>query len=608
MQPLAYLAIRCCISWIQFLERKDRAFVSSTSIVLTTGPVHCWSLVYALFIAVHLRTYRHIGHHQYEEQLPLWVWWIETLTVLSTVVWWIASCALAFTRIVSDDMLGLPVSRYDAYTPKFLRVVLSRQFRDWLSIAHMSSGIGLFLCLLFLACALPLMPGEIVTSELCLIFVAAIHALVLLAIALRSALSLGDKGPAEAALLCAAEEAATLGPQLCVLLTLANVPGSSSRFERAAFMAVAASWGASLAACGRQPPKCVGMVAAPSLTELGVCLAVDVASSITLFLCFPPLNAWPMWLLGVLLVLIGFLLTYNDLRSPLVELLEPIMPFRNDAGMRLPAPVRDGLRGLSRGVAVLCAMVVAWDISVHIHSGSAPRTEPAVEEFTNSRHDFSELHDEDYPDKWSADSRMLLRWQASAEFPGEVRALELAAEALQLNVDKLSVDHSLHHRRILVFRFLGPIERGPPHIAVYERWQEFLSAPSGVLASLVEKAFPPYLDAGLCLSLPPLPPQANSSNPEGGEAEHPSLFQTHQILKSVEGVEERLAYAEACWEWRRHEFAEDDLYAGGEYDGPMLEGADEADGDEVYTDEQVEQMKTGESEPAAEESPPPPAA
>ena len=58
MQPLVYLAVRGWLGWIQFVERSKRAFLNSSLVLVAAGAVHCWAVVYSLFVAVHTRAMR----------------------------------------------------------------------------------------------------------------------------------------------------------------------------------------------------------------------------------------------------------------------------------------------------------------------------------------------------------------------------------------------------------------------------------------------------------------------------------------------------------------------------------------------------------------------
>jgi len=600
MQPLAYLAVRCCIGWIQFLEHSGHAFVCNVPVVLTTGPVHCWSIVYALFIAVHLRTYRQVGHAEYEEQLPLWMWGIETITVVSTAAWWLASCGLAFARIVSDDMFGLPSSRYDTYTPQLFRFVVSKGFREALSAVHMASGIGLFASVLFLCFAIPFMAGDFAVYEFCMLTVASTFALAHVVLAVCSAT--GDFNEWElAGTLGAAAEASSLGPQLCVMFTLAGVPWQAAAWQRAFYLSAVTAFAAAVVACGWQPPRAAGVAVPPSHFELGTCAALNLVAVAALLLCFPPLSVWPMWLLGALLVAIGFCLTLPDLRGSLMELCEPVMPLRSDRGRGPPAPLREVLRSSARILVLLCSLVILWDLAVHTHKHVEHETSHEAD-MAHAMHGEAEAEHEPtpgswmdtYPDKWSADTRLLLRWSAeqAKEFPGQDVALEYAAEALGLEKGKLAPIHLFPEYNLLLFKFLGPNDLSRPHYNVHEHWQELVLAPYGHLAGVVDGKFPAYLDAGICLELPVAP--------EGGLQSLDTTAIEHTLRHITDESDDhaRMAYAAACGHWRHEMFPDEDSHPGG-YDGASYEDIMEARhaGEEWSEDMHMEDVHAGEAGP-----------
>jgi len=582
MQPLAYLAVRACISWIQFLERKHRAFLSNVPIVLTTGPVHCWSVVYALFIAVHLRTFRHYGSSEYETQLPFWMWGIETVTVISTVVWWVASCGLVFVRVVSDDMFGLPQTRYDSYwyMPKLFRYVLSKGFREILAMAHMLSGFGLFLSVLVICCVMPFQPGAPSFAENCLIFVAFAFALVHAIIAARSAF--GDvPGREQLAMLAAAAEGAALGPQLCIVLSLADVPGNPTFMEKMLYTATVAAFTSSMCVCYLHPQRVEGMAVPPSISDLGACSVLNVVAACMLLFCFPPPSNWPMVLLVLVLALICFLLTLNELRVPMVELLEPIMPVRTHTGKMRHASVQEGTRAVSRVFTILCALVVLRDIQLHVRAVTSVPSPTPNDYFNHEDYDSptgqdsyhhdsyphdsyphdptpSEMWEKNHIDKWSADNRLTLRWKATAGFPGHEVALKTVAQALDMDVDKLAVEQVFDQHRLLLFKFRGPVDSSRPQYNVHEHWQQLLSSgAAGGLADYVDFSFPAYLDASLCLELPTTSAELLSTD---GDSEDSIKLQ--YVLKAVEPDDARLAYAAACNSWRRKMFGEEDITEG----------------------------------------------
>mmetsp|Transcript_37006 Transcript_37006/g.73238 ORF Transcript_37006/g.73238 Transcript_37006/m.73238 type:complete len:728 (-) Transcript_37006:156-2339(-) len=582
MQPLAYLAVRACIGWIQFLECDDRAFLSNVPIVLTTGPVHCWSVVYALFIAVHLRTFRHYGSAEYETKLPFWMWGIETITVLSTVVWWVASCGLTFVRVVSDDMFGLPQTRYDShwYMPKLFRYVLSKPFREILATAHMFSGFGLFLSVLVICSAMPFQPGAASFAENCLIFVAFAFALVHAIIAARS--TFGEVPDREQrGMLAAAAEGAALGPQLCIVLSLADVPGNPTGTERMLYAATVVAFATSMCVCALHPQRVEGMAVPPRISDLSACAVLNVVAACMLLLCFPPTSNWPMVLLVLVLVFICFLLARNEIRVPMAELLEPIMPMRTHSGKMRQMSIQEGTRVASRVVTILCAMVVLRDIQLHVRAvQSVPvptpndyfnpedydsPTDHDVENHLENYEHFSENYDhneptpsemweKDHMDKWSADNRLTLRWRATATFPGQEAALKTVGQALLLDVDKLAVEKVFEQHRLLLFKFQGPMDRNRPSYNVHEHWQEILNNGEASLADFVDFSFPAYLDASLCLELP----TPSAGVPSTDDVSEDSV-KLQYVLKDVR-EDARSAYAVACNAWRRKMFPEEDIY------------------------------------------------
>jgi len=640
MQPLAYLAVRACIGWIQFLERDERAFLSNVPIVLTTGPVHCWSVVYALFIAVHLRTFRHYGISEYESQLPFWMWGIETITVISTVVWWVASCGLTFVRVVSDDMFGLPQTRYDSYwyMPKLFRYVLSKGFREILATAHMLSGFGLFLSVLGICLAMPFQPGAASFAENCLIFVAFAFALVHAIIAART--TLGDVPDREQmAMLAAAAEGAALGPQLCIVLSLADVPGNPTMMERMLYATTVAAFTLAMCVCALHPQRVEGMAVPPSVEDLGACSVLNVVAAWMLLLCFPPTSNWPMVMLVLVLAFICFLLTRAEIRYPMAELLEPIMPVRTHIGKMRQASVQEGTRIISRVVTILCAIVVLRDIQLHVRAvTSGPAPTPS--DFFNPEdydsppdsyhyqdpdyshhedHTPSEMWEKEHMDKWSADNRLTLRWRATSTFPGKEAALKAVSQTLDMDVDKLAVEQVFDQHRLMLFKFQGPLDTSRPSYNVHEHWQEVLKsaeASTGGLADYVDSSFPAFLDASLCLELPP-----SDGLPSADDVSEESI-KLQYVLKTVEPDDARSAYAAACNLWRRKMFGEDDVTDDAPLDYNSVEPAQEfAEEPEVKEPPPVgaETSDTAEAQPppssppaeeasaATESTPPPPA-
>jgi len=327
-----------------------------------------------------------------------------------------------------------------------------------------------------------------------------------------------------------------------------------------------------------------------------------------LLFCFPPPSNWPMVLLVLVLALICFLLTLNELRVPMVELLEPIMPVRTHTGKMRHASVQEGTRAVSRVFTILCALVVLRDIQLHVRAVTSVPSPTPNDYFNHEDYDSptgqdsyhhdsyphdsyphdptpSEMWEKNHIDKWSADNRLTLRWKATAGFPGHEVALKTVAQALDMDVDKLAVEQVFDQHRLLLFKFRGPVDSSRPQYNVHEHWQQLLSSgAAGGLADYVDFSFPAYLDASLCLELPTTSAELLSTD---GDSEDSIKLQ--YVLKAVEPDDARLAYAAACNSWRRKMFPEDDVPE--EYPDP-----------EDLSDEQGIEAEVTEPVPASEGS------
>lgn len=509
-------------------------------------------------------------------------------------------------RVVSDDMFGLPQTRYDSYwyMPKLFRYVLSKSFREILAMAHMLSGFGLFLSVLVICAAMPFQPGAASFAENCLIFVAFAFALVHAIIAARCTF-LDVPGREQLAMLAAAAEGAALGPQLCIVLSLADVPGNPTATERMLYAATVAAFAASMGVSALHPQRVEGMAVPPTISDLGACSILNVVAACMLLLCFPPTSNWPMVLLVLVLGFICFLLTRDEIRVPMVELLEPIMPVRTHSGKMRQTSIQEGTRAMSRVLTIICAMVVLRDIQLHVRAVTNVAAPTPSDYFNPESYDSpsdslenenygkdlysddptpSEMWEKSHMDKWSADNRLTLRWRATAAFPGQDVALKAVAQALEMDVDKLAVEQVFDQHRLLLFKFQGPIDSSRPNYNVHEHWQNLVDAreaSTGVLADIVDFSFPAYLDASLCLELPtPL-----AELPSADDVSEDSI-KIQYVLKAVEPDDARLAYAAACNLWRRKMFGEEDF---------MTEGS--PDPEDLSNDQAIEAAEAEVAEP-----------
>merc|ERR1719235_1318136 len=135
MQPVIYLLVRIALTWLQYLERDNRAFLHGAQLVLVAGAARCWAVVYALFVAVLARVARHnyAGHTTYDDLLPWWVLMTERVAALAIVIWWLTGCLRLLIYMVEDDAKILPMEVKDVRTPGILKVARSPLTRYFLN-------------------------------------------------------------------------------------------------------------------------------------------------------------------------------------------------------------------------------------------------------------------------------------------------------------------------------------------------------------------------------------------------------------------------------------------------------------------------------------------
>lgn len=489
MQPLAYFAVRSLLGWLQFVERTDRAFMSNALLLVATGAAHCWAVVYALFIAIHTRAMRYDGYHEgYTEHLPFWVSWTETLAVASMGIWWAAGFTTAAIRIIDDDAKGLPMDGRDVNVNIFVQIMRSPKLHDGLAIAHTVSCVGLFASIILLCVAMALMKGAVTACELCLCFVSVGFALPHAVVSCRRLNLTSPKkedaleAPAPAAE-AAAQEAAALGPQLCVILALADSPGHAYLWQNFAYLVSAVAFVAAVAACGRSPPKVGDAALPPEPAEFFTCLALDAAASIALVICFPHLNTWHLWALFALLAALFTAVWFEGWRDVFIDLLDPLLVVRSDTDKALPGQQRQRMRRASWATTLACAAVALWDIMLHpVQEGLFEVPDDGV--------------DDGLPDLWDQNTMLLLRWRPAGA-QTSTGLLTRAAEALELDVDKLATQAFLPNHRLLLFKVAGKENntRLPAHI----RWKAAVMSPKGKLAAVVDPEFPGALNVTLCL-------------------------------------------------------------------------------------------------------------
>jgi len=548
MQPLAYFAVRSLLGWLQYVERTDRAFISNALLLVATGAAHCWAVVYALFIAIHTRAMRYDGYHEgYTEHLPVWVSWTETLAVGSMGIWWAAGFTTAAIRIIDDDAGGLPSEARDLTPNPVVRLLRSPRLHDALAAAHTVSCVGLFASIVPLCLALALMKGTVTVCEICLIFVSVGFALPHAAVACRrlswaggSAQGAAAPPPAPAAE-AAAREAAALGPQLCVILALADSPGHAYLWQNFIYLISAVAFVAAVAACGRSPTKVGDAALPPETGEFLTCLALDIVAAVSLVICFPHLNTWHLWALTALLLALFVAVWFEGWRDLFIDFLDPLFVIRSDTVKALPGQQRQRLRQASWVTTLVCAAVALWDIMLH----------PVQEGLFEPPADLDGV-DAGLPDIFDQNAMLLLRWRPPpAEAPSEQQMLLAAAEALEVEGDQLTTQALLEKHRLLLFKYTGASsEKGGRKVPVHMHWKTLMLSPKGKLGQLAESDFPGTLNVTTCLQAQAQAKHGKDKGAADGE-EAPATPSVHPNVLRIVGPspEAQAAYMAGCDWW-----------------------------------------------------------
>lgn len=582
MQPLAYFAVRSLLGWLQFVEREHHAFVSNALLLVATGAAHCWAVVYALFIAIHTRAMRYDGYHEgYTEHLPFWVSWTETLSVASMGIWWAAGFTTAAIRIVDDDARGLPVESRDVDVNFLVKMIRSPKLHQGLAIAHTVSCVGLFVSIILLCVAMALMSGAITACELCLCFVSIGFALPHAVVACRK-LNFADEKKtdhgfqaAAPAAEAAAQEAAALGPQLCVILALADSPGHAYLWQNFVYLVSAVAFVAAVAACGRSPPKVGDAALPPDFGEFITCLLLDMAASVSLVICFPHLNTWHLWALTGLLILLFAAVWMEGWRDLLIDLLDPLFVVRSDTDKALPGKQREQLKRGAWVTTTLCAAVALWDIMLH----------PVQEGLFEPPDDI----DADLPDLWDLNSMLLLRWKAQlATQPTEEQLLKEASGALGVGTDRIQTQLFNEEHRTWLFKVSRDANNATA-LQPHARWKALVtSPPDGLLQTIVDSSFPGTLNVTLCLhahATTELAKQKGSTDVAEGDKKDESAGSKPALVlpadfETIVGAttDSHEAYLAACNWWTDTL----DSYYG---EDESVEGVDGAEGGEKHDEE-----------------------
>jgi len=492
MQPLVYLGMRTLIAWLQFMERKEHAFKRDTMALVAVGALHCWAVAYALFISVHNRAMRFDGYQEfsfgeYTDHLPDSVLTAENITLGSIWIWLLASFLSALKSIVEEEASDLPIGKDDqsGSISKFLR---SPNLSSVLALANTAACFGLFLGILLLCVSMAIMKGGITACEVSLALLSFAFALPHACLALQR-VAAGALPLPQDATQAAAAEAASLAPQLCVILSLADSPGHAYIWQNCLYVLAALGTVATMVACAAAPRVRDNAALPPDEPETFVCLIINAMTALVLVLSYPDLNTWLMWLIMAAFV-VGTVAGYQFWKDFLLDWLGPVFVVRGDTDKKVSDPIRDNVRQATWIVTLLCGAAAVWDIV----------TIPPVTDAVS-------------PNLLEPDN-LMLRWTAGHDGnPGKL--LEDVAGAMGLDSKSLVLQNADTEHRVVLFKHIptGPMSRGDAPVS--DRWRDMAAALPPSLAGALESGFPHVLNSTVCgdETVFPPPPAENETAP-----------------------------------------------------------------------------------------------
>lgn len=475
MLPIMYLLVRVCVGWLQFRERSTRAFVHNSMLLTAAGVGHCCAIVSALFMAVHNRAMREHGYHDgYAERLPPSVAWAETLAFACLWVWLLAGISTAVARAVDVDSEDLS----KAQTGLVRKILASPALRSGFSLAQSVSCAGLFVDIVALCITMVRMEGSITACESCVAVIAlgfaSPHAAVaigrlspVLAKALAGALP-------PAAVEATAAEAAAWGPQLCIILAIADDPGHASLWQNIVYVGSSLAFVVAAAACGMSPPKASGSAQPPEGTETFTCLFLDAVAVVALAMFYPDWNTWSVWA-TILLVSVACIAGYPLWRDEAVEWIEPVFVLRSNDRDRVQSAQRQHARMLGWTASVACAVIALGGIA------TMPRPEPTPPVILSSE--------------------MLLKYLPSASTKQPEEMLATVAEVLHVNASVLELETTIPEHRLVLFK--GKDDSPLARRLLLRSWASAVHHPESKskLAAIVDTTFPAALSMALCTKL-----------------------------------------------------------------------------------------------------------
>jgi len=365
--------------------------------------------------------------------------------------------------------------------------------------------------------------------------------------------------PVTDSLLAMASEAASVGPQLCVILATADIYDKMPRWHLVLHALTTLCFVLSVGVCAWLPAQREGMAVAPALHSLCLCLALDVAAMVMLVTVFPVLRDWLWWVLVVVQLLFAAALSFKPVREPIVDMMEPIMPFQSSREKRFSSGLRDGLRGAMQVLALISACAALGGAMP-----DAPDTRPTAydvaerynlneQSYTSTDHGVHDVNPDAHRDDVEMDYGfempwLMLRWQSQLEAPESEKLLEAAAQSMGMTRADVAAEEMLVPNRVMLFRFSTPIALNESS-ARQMRWHDALSTRHEAIAGLAELKFPAQLDASMCDRISTYYAEITELGEDYNATAEEAEMLAQPAFSGPEGVDSRDAYHHACMSW-----------------------------------------------------------
>lgn len=528
MQPVLYLMIRAWISVLQAVEIRNRAFSTTTAVVVAQGAAHCWAIVYGMIIAVMMQSTRRNGYHNPDDTSGL-LTTTENLASTMMLVWMWGGCAMVCLRFlqVDEQSMGLPVHRGDTACPcpKLWEAVRSPKARKLVHLVYTVTGAGLFLSVVLLAISMFSEISSCHVCDICLLTISLSFAIPHAIMATRRILLKGET-PFNNILLAVCREASALGPQMSVVFAVADVRKEAPSWQNVFHILATAAYVFSLVAASQKPVSREGYNEPSSIVTIICSIIVDCLATAMLGMVFPVLRDW-FFMACLLASVVAVASLFNDVaKTSIIEILEPIMPFiSNQSRHKFPEWMKT-TRTVVQILAVVSALVASQSAWSENYLWSVPSQHSAPHfdhhDHHNSGHldghdgnfdDHGRWYDHDSEGHWDSDHHihhdddsdddgsyesywkrdwLALRWHPKDDEISHQDMVQSIATAFNKTFKDIRTVSRLDDARVMIFRL--PINEDEiPH---HDLWASARN--HEVLKNIADASFPLKIDRSTC--------------------------------------------------------------------------------------------------------------